>query len=119
MMKRFVSTALMTLSVAVAACGGSSLPPAKAADTQASISAAAAIGADQNPQAALHLKMARDQLKQAQDLISRDQGDQAKLVLDRANADAEVALIITREAEASANVRKTQADTAALQNGNR
>jgi len=114
-MMRFVSTALVTVSVA--ACGGSSLPPAKAADTQASISAAAAVGADQNPQAALHLKMARDQLKQAQDLINRDKDDQARLVLERANADAEVALIITREAEASANLKKTQADVAALKNG--
>ncbi len=116
-MIRTVSVALLTLSVV--ACGGTTLPPAKAADTQASISAAAAVGADQNPQAALHLKMARDQLKQAQDLIAQDRGDQAKLVLERANADAEVALMITREAEASANVKKTQADTAALQNGNR
>ena len=114
-MMRFISTALVTVSVA--ACGGSSLPPAKAADTQAAISAAAAVGADQHPQAALHLKMARDQLKQAQDLISRDKDDQAKLVLERANADAEVALIITREAEASANLKKTQADVAALRNG--
>jgi Domain of unknown function (DUF4398) len=116
-MTRFVSSALLTLSVV--ACGGNSLPPAKAADTQASISAAAAVGADQNPQAALHLKMARDQLKQAQDLIANDKGDQAKLVLERANADAEVALMITREAEASAAVKKTQADTAALKNGDR
>src|SRR4051812_14885148 len=87
-MMRFVSTALVAVSVA--ACGGSSLPPAKAADTQASISAAAAVGADQHPQAALHLKMARDQLKQAQELINRNEGDQARLVLERANADAEV-----------------------------
>jgi len=114
-MMRFVSTALVAVSVA--ACGGSSLPPAKAADTQASISAAAAVGADQHPQAALHLKMARDQLKQAQELINRNEGDQARLVLERANADAEVALIITREAEASANLKKMQADVAALKNG--
>lgn len=113
-MMRFVSTTLLTLSVV--ACGGSSLPPAKAADTQASISAAAAVGADQNPQAALHLKMARDQLRQAQELIANDHGNQAKLVLDRASADAELALMITREAEASANVKKTQADVAGLQN---
>jgi hypothetical protein len=116
-MMRFVSTTLLTLSVV--ACGGSSLPPAKVADTQSSISAAAAVGADQNPQAALHLKMARDQLKQAQDLLADGKDDQAKLVLERANADAEVALMITREAEASANVKKTQGDVQALQNGTR
>ena len=115
-MMRFAST-LFTLTTVVA-CGGSTLPPARIADTQSSISAAAAVGAEQNPQAALHLKMARDQLNQAQELANDGKDDQAKLVLQRANADAEVALMITREAEASAGVRKTQADVQALQNRN-
>ena len=113
-MMRFVCTTLVTLSMV--ACGGSTLPPARIADTQSAISAASAVGADQNPQAALHLKMARDQLKQAQDLANDGKDDQAKLVLQRADADAEVALMITREAEASAGVKKTQGDVSNLQN---
>jgi len=113
-MNRLLSSALF--AVLVAACGGSSLPPAKVAETQSSISAATAVGADQNPQAALHLKMARDQLAQAQGLIDDNKGDEARLVLERADADAEVALMITREAEASANVKKAQADVQGLQN---
>lgn len=116
-MMRFFTSACVTLSVA--ACGGSSLPPAKAGDTQSAISAAAAVGAEQHPQAALHLKMARDQLKQAQDLAANGNDDEAKLVFDRADADAQVALIITREAEASANVKKTQSEIQGLQNGPR
>ena len=116
-MIRFASTALLT--TLVVACGGSSLPPAKAADTQSSISAAAAVGADQNPQAALHLKMARDQLKQAQGLIEDGKDEEARLVLDRATADAEVALMITREAQAAANLKKARGDVEALQSGNR
>lgn len=116
-MIRFASTALLTLLVV--ACGGSSLPPAKAADTQSSISAAAAVGADQNPQAALHLKMARDQLKQAQGLMEDGKDDEARLVLERATADAEVALMITREAQAAANLKKARGDVEALQSGNR
>ena len=113
-MTRFASYALLT--VCVAACGGSALPPAKVADTQSSISAAAAVGADQNPQAALHLKMARDQLKQAQGLIDDGKNDDARLVLDRADADAQVALMITRESQASDNVRKARSDVENLQN---
>jgi hypothetical protein len=115
-MIRFASTAICTLLVV--ACGGSSLPPARVADTQSSISAAAAVGADQNPQAALHLKMARDQLKQAQQLIDDGKDEEASLVLKRADADAEVALMITREAQAGANARKAQADVEGLQNRN-
>jgi hypothetical protein len=115
-MIRFASTALLTTFVI--ACGGSSLPPAKAADTQSSISAAAAVGADQNPQAALHLKMARDQLKQAQSLMDDGKDEEARLVLERATADAEVALMITREAQAAANLKKAQADVESLQSRN-
>lgn len=112
-MIRLVSTIAVTMLVV--ACGGSSLPPAKVADTQSSISAAAAVGADQNPQAALHLKMARDQLSQAQALNNDGKGDEARLVLERATADAEVALMITREAQASANAQKAQAEVRGLQ----
>ena len=113
---RFVSTVLLT--ACVVACGGSSLPPAKVADTQSSISAAAAVGAEQHPQAALHLKMARDQLRQAQGLLDEGKDKQARLVLERAQADAEVAMMLTREAQASANVRKAQAEVEGLQTGN-
>jgi hypothetical protein len=62
--------------------------------------------------------MARDQLKQAQGLIEDGKDDEAKLVLMRADADAEVALMITREAQASANVQKARADVDGLQNRN-
>jgi hypothetical protein len=112
-MIRLANTFVCTLLVV--ACGGSALPPAKVADTQSSITAAAAVGAEQNPQAALHLKMARDQLSQAQGLINDGKNDQARLVLERANADAEVALMITREAQAEANTRKAQAEVQGLQ----
>lgn len=112
-MIRFASTALLT--TLLVGCGGSALPPAKMADTQSSISAAEAVGADQNPQASLHLKMARDQLKQAQGLVNDGKDDDARLVLERANADAEVALMITREAQASANLKKAQGDVEGLQ----
>lgn len=99
----------------VTGCGGSSLPPAAVVDAQSSISAAAAVGADQNPQAALHLKMARDQLKLAQRLRSDGQDEQARLVLERADADAEMALMIVHEAEASANVRNALAEVESLE----
>jgi len=111
-------TATLFFTTWMVACGSSSLPPAKVAETQSAISAAAAVGAEQNPQAALHLKMARDQLTEAQGLIDSGKNDEARLVLERADADAEVALMITREAQASAGVKKTQADVDALQNRN-
>lgn len=115
-MRAFSSIAVILSAVAFVACGGGSMPPAKVADTQSSISAATAVGADNNPQAALHLKMARDQLQQARALIDDGKNSEAKLVLERANADAEVALMLTREAQASAETKKAQAEVEGLQN---
>jgi hypothetical protein len=113
-MIRFVATSMVAF--AFVACGGSSLPPAKVVDAQSAITAAAAVGAENNPQAALHLKMARDQVKQADKLIAAGEDAEARLVLEKAQADAEVALIITREADAAAKVMKANAD---VQNLNR
>lgn len=110
---QFPNAAILLL--AVTGCGGSALPPAAVVDAQSSISAAAAVGAEQNPQAALHLKMARDQVSLAQRLRSDGEEEQARLVLERAEADAELALMITREAEASATARRAQTEVENLQ----
>jgi hypothetical protein len=56
--------------------------------------------------------------KQAQGLLEDGKDDEARLVLMRADADAEVALMITREAQTSANVQKARADVDGLQNRN-
>ena len=106
---------VIVVTLLAVGCAGSQLPPSRVADTQSSISAASAVGAEQHPAAALHLKMARDQLKEAQGLADRGKDSEAKLVLDRAIADAELALIITREADARANVNKARSEVDALQ----
>ena len=59
--------------------------------------------------------MARDQLRQAQGLLADGKDREARLVLERARADADVAMMLTREAQAAANVRKAQAEIEALQ----
>ena len=111
-MIRFAST--LALAALLVGCGGSSLPPTTMSDTQSAISAAAAVGAE----AALHLKMARDQLRHAQALVADGQDDEARLVLQRAQADADVALMITREAQASQSLEKAKAEVEALQSRN-
>jgi hypothetical protein len=116
-MIRLAST--LALGALLIGCGGSTLPPAKVADTQASVTAAAAVGAESNPQAALHLKMARDQLRQAQGLLADGKDQEARLVLERAQADADVAMMLTREGQARRNLDKARSDVEALQSGSR
>ncbi|WP_428264093.1 DUF4398 domain-containing protein [Haliangium sp.] len=93
------------LSGACGACGGAPRPAQQYTDTAATISAAEAIGAEETPQAALHLKMARDQIAEADRLMADDEYERAKLVLDRAEADADLAFALAKEAEVRAEAK--------------
>jgi len=90
--------AAMAASLAVACGAAAPVPAAQVTDTQAAIRGAEEVGAPGVPKAALHLKMAKDQLQTAQALISDEDNEQAKLTLDRARVDAELALALAREA---------------------
>ena len=63
----------------------------------ADIRAAEEVGAGQVPKAALHLKMARDQVSTAERLMADDENEEASLVLARAQADADVAIALSHE----------------------
>lgn len=78
-------------------CGSSQAPRQQVTQAKSSIRAAEAVGAQNYPQAALHLKMARDQVYSAEQLIRDDENRAASLVLQRAEADAELAMALARE----------------------
>jgi hypothetical protein len=103
---RFVTALILASTVVVAACGGGPKPEAQAAQSQAAISAAEAVGAQSYPKAALHLKMARDQVKTAELLMADGDNDEANLVLQRAEADAELSLALAREEKLRAEARE-------------
>lgn len=111
------------ISLALAAClnvgcGASvPVPTAQVTETQAAIRAAEEVGAPGVPKAALHLKMAKDQLQTAQSQISDGDNEQARMTLDRARVDAELALALARETslrakatEAMEKIKKLQAE---------
>ena len=92
------------LGLALVGCGGSVPPPNdQLAASQAAIRAADEVGAGADPQATLHLKLAREQLEQAKALMQAEENDTALRVLQRAEADAELALTIAKQ-------RATQAE---------
>ena len=102
------------------ACGASApVPEAQRTETLAAVRAAEEVGAPNVPNAALHLKMARDQIATAESLIREDENEQATLVLLRAQADAELALELAREqqmkneaAEARERIEKLKKEAA-------
>ena len=96
---RLVTSTVTALAACLAvACGAAApVPQGQVTETQAAIRAAEEVGAPGLPKAALYLKMAKDQLQTAQSLITQSDNEAAKLTLDRARVDAELALALARE----------------------
>lgn len=103
---RLLTALILASTGSIVACGGGPKPEAQAAESQAAISAAEAVGAQSFPKAALHLKMARDQVKTAELLMADGDNDEANLVLQRAEADAELALALAREEKVRVEARE-------------
>ena len=76
--------------LALVACGGAQLNQARVADVQSSVRAAEAIGANDEPKAALHLQLAKDEMAAARRFAADGDEDNAALMLERARADAEL-----------------------------
>lgn len=110
-MKSILSGIIMGASaigiIGIAGCGGSAVPNAKMASSEAAIRAAQETGSKGVPQAALHLKLAEEQLQTAKNLIRDHENERAEYVLMRAQSDAELAIALSHVA-----VSNVQAGTA-------
>jgi len=84
----------------LSACGGAAVPQEALTAAQADVKGAEVGGAADNPKAALHLKLAKDQIETAQKQIADGDNESAARTLDRAQADAELALSLSKEAKA-------------------
>jgi hypothetical protein len=98
----------------VAACAAAPVPAERLASAEAAVRGAAEVGAERTPQASLHLKMARDQVAEARELIKAGNNESASAVLMRAQADAEVSLALARETDARARAAVVLAEAQAL-----
>jgi hypothetical protein len=108
-------TCLAALAFATG-CASQQVPPARFADAQSAITAADAVGAQHEPRAALHLKMARDELTKARAFAKEGDDEEAQLALARASIDAEIALMVTREAAARRDAEKAAQEVQSLTN---
>ncbi len=95
-----IANRLFSPIVLVALCGCASAPIVldRLPETQAPMRAAEELGAARVPQAALELKLAQDEVQQAK-LFAKDGNKQrADMLMLRAQADAELAVALAREA---------------------
>lgn len=99
---------------AVVGCGGAPPPTARLASSEAAIRAAQEVGAQNEPKAALHLRLAQEQRDKAQALVKDGRNEDAERLLMRAEADAELAVALAREASTRADAQKTIDDVQEL-----
>lgn len=114
--KAFVAVSL--ISVSAAACGSSVPPPTdKVASAEAASRSARELGASNEPKAALHLKLAEEQIDQAKKLMADGDNKRADLVLQRASSDAELAVMLAKETAATQDAAKAKERVNAIKAG--
>jgi hypothetical protein len=116
-MTRSTSWLLLSASALglLAGCGASYPEPKEAEiQTEAAVRGAQEVGADKDPQATLHLRYANDQITQAKQLIASGDNHRAEMVLMRAKADAELALMLARVRSEKADAQKAQDEVAEM-----
>lgn len=99
------SAALLVLA---AGCGGAAPPTAAQMGAVSSARAAREVGAAARPRAAYHLELAEAQISRADELIEAGRMDEAERMLMRAQADADLAIVLTREAEVLAEAEEVR-----------
>jgi hypothetical protein len=98
------------------------VPSLGAEDSAGAIRAAEEVGAAHNPEAALHLELAKEQFEHARKLTGADDRPMSTRLLLRARADADLSLALTREStsklEAQAALEKAKTLNDSLQQSN-
>ena len=116
--RHIIRPSAMFLGLLVLAGCGSSLPPPsdRLATAEAASRSARELGADREPKAALHLKLAQEQIEQAKKLMTDGDNKRADLVLQRASSDAELSVMLAKENNASTEAQKAKEKVNAMKN---
>ena len=111
MWRTIVIAGALTLA---AGCMGAAPPTRARTETTAAIRAAREVGAMSTPRAAYHLELAEEQLTRAEALIQAGRMPEAEGMLLRAQADAELAIVLTREAALEAQAEELETRITAM-----
>ena len=109
-----VILSLLLISVPLVGACAATLPPPtqRLADAQSSERSAREVGANDVPAAQLSLKLANDQIAQAQKAMAEGDNVRADMLLVRAKADSELALALAREHGSVVEHKEAIADSA-------
>ena len=93
---RIMMFAVAVVATAIAAGCASNPQPLRTEASTSGIRAAEEVGAAKVPQASLHLQLAKEELELAKGLAAKDEKKKAASMLLRAEADAELAVALSR-----------------------
>jgi Domain of unknown function (DUF4398) len=91
----------------LAGCKSTPAPTQQMTAAKASVRAAHELGAQNIPKAQLHLQLAEEQARHADELMEDGKNERASLLLQRADADAQLAIAITRQDAARDRLRQS------------
>lgn len=94
------STILAGVALIAAGCASHPAPTDQVASSLAAVRGAEEAGARDVPEAALHVKLAEEQIDQAKKAMDKDENQRAEDLALRAYQDAELALALAREQQA-------------------
>jgi hypothetical protein len=110
--KPIVLLTVLLVAMAAVGCGGAAPPNERLASAEGALQAAQEAGARNTPQASLYLKLAERQIAKGKLLMQDGSNDRARLLLLRAESDAELARFLAREqavvAESQAAVKESE-----------
>lgn len=113
-MKTTTHAMYLVAATFVLGCGGAAIPTQQSAQAKASVRGAEEVGARNEPQAALHLQMARDEIAKAHQYMKKDKNGRARMALERAEIDAELAIALTRAASVQRRAQSAQQEVQEL-----
>jgi pyridoxal biosynthesis lyase PdxS len=105
-MSTFRSWSSAAVAVLALGCGGAPKPEARLASSEGAIRGAQEAGAGNVPEATLHVQLAQEQRQEALTLVKDGDNHRAAMMLARSEADAELAVALTRAANAKAQAAR-------------
>lgn len=106
MIERLSAGGVVAAVLLASGCGSTPPPTERMATAQAGVRVARETGADEVPQARLHVRLAEQQIQQAAKLIDEGKHEEADWVLQGAAADAQLARALARQAEARVDLEE-------------
>jgi len=111
----WLAVPFFTAAACATACAASQPPTDRMTSAQAAVRAAHDVGAQKVPEAQLHVRLAEEQIRKARSLIDNGDNSRADLILQRANADAELGLALAREEATRDQAQRVLEQTRGLQ----